>query len=45
MINLLLNILTYQNNKKIMMYFSKMGYDVYYHLLKFQIKTPSIHGK
>ena len=37
MINLLLiNILTYQNiDKKIMMYFSKMCYDVYYHLVKF----------
>ena len=44
MINLLLNILTYQN-KKIMMYFSKMFYDVYYHLVKFQLKTPPMHGE
>jgi len=26
------------------MYFSKMCYDVYYHLVKFQLKTPPMHG-
>ena len=40
MINLLLNTLIYQNNNKIMIYFCKMSYDVYYHLVKFQPKTP-----
>ena len=29
----------------IMMHFSKMCYDVYYHLVKFQLKTPPIHGE
>ena len=27
------------------MYFSKMCYDVYYHLVKFQLKTPPMHGE
>jgi len=27
------------------MHFSKMCYDVYYHLVKFQLKTPSMHGE
>ena len=45
MINLLLNILTYQNNDKNMMYFYKMCYDMYYHLIKFQLKTSPLHGK
>ena len=27
------------------MYFSKMCYDVYYHLVKFQLKTPTMHGE
>ena len=45
MINLLLIILTSQNNKKIMMYFSSMFYDVYYHLVEFQLKTPPMHGE
>ena len=44
MINLLLNILTYQNiDKKFMMYFSKMCYDLYYHLIKVQFKTLPMH--
>ena len=42
----MLNILTYHNNdKKIMIYFSNMCYVVYYHLIKFQLKTPPIHGE
>ena len=42
----MLNILTYHNNdKKIMIYFSNMCYDAYYHLVKFQLKTPPIHGE
>ena len=46
MINLLLNILIYQNNnKKIMMYFSNMCYDVYYHVVKFQLKTLPMIGE
>ena len=45
MINLLLNILIYQNNKKIMIYFYNMCYDVYYHLVKFQLKTPPMYGE
>ena len=45
MINLLLNILTYQNNDKIMIYFSKMHYDVYNYLVNLQLKTPSIYGE
>ena len=28
-----------------MMYFSKMCYDVYYHLVKFQLKTPPMYGE
>ena len=44
MINILLNILTYQdNNKKIMIYFSNMCYDVYNHHVKFQLRNPSMH--
>ena len=27
------------------MYFSKMFYDMYYHLVKFQLKTPRIQGE
>ena len=43
MINLLLNILTYPNNdKKNMIYFSNMCYGVYYYVVKFQLKTPSV---
>ena len=46
MINFLLNILTYQNNdKKLLCIFSNMCYDVYYHLVKFQLKTPPMHGE
>ena len=31
---------------KIMMhFFSNMNYGVYYYLIKFQLKTPSIHGE
>ena len=30
---------------KVMMYFSKVCYDVYYHLVKFQLKTPLMHGE
>ena len=26
-----------------MMYFFKMCYDVYYHIVKFQLKTPPMH--
>ena len=43
MINLLLNIITYQNNDKNMIYFSNMCYGVYYYVVKFQLKTPSMH--
>ena len=44
MINILLNIITYQDNdKKIMIYFSKMCYDVHNHHVKFQLRTPSMH--
>jgi len=28
-----------------MIYFSNMCYDVYYHLIKFQLKTPPIDGE
>ena len=28
-----------------MMYFFKMCYDVYYHLVKFQHKTPPMYGE
>ena len=28
-----------------MMYFSNMCYDVNYHIVKFQIKTPPMHGE
>ena len=46
MINLLLNILTYQNiDKKIMIYFSNMSYGVYYYVIKFQLKTPPMLGE
>jgi hypothetical protein len=46
MINLLLNILTYQNNdRKLCCIFPNMCYDVYYHLVKFQLITPPMHGK
>ena len=45
MINLLLNILTYQYNDKKYAVFSKMCYDVYYHLVKFQLKIPPMHGQ
>ena len=46
MFNLLLNILTYQNNdKKNMIYFSNMCYGEYYHVVKFKLKTPPIHGE
>ena len=44
MINLLLNILTYPNNdKKNMIYFSNLCYGVYYYIVKFQLKTPTMH--
>ena len=44
MINVLLNILIYQNNdEKIMIFFPTMRYDVYYHLVKFQLRTPLMH--
>jgi len=44
MINLLLMILTYRNNDKIIMiYFFNMFYDVYNQLVKFQFKTPPMH--
>ena len=43
MINLLLNILTYQNNNKKYDVFFNMCYDVYYHTVKFQLKTPLMH--
>ena len=44
MINLLLIILTYQNNdKNYDVFFLTCVYDVYYHLVKFQLKTPHIH--
>jgi len=26
------------------MYFFKMCYDLYYHFVKFQLKTPPMHG-
>ena len=46
MINLLLMILTYRNNDKIIMiYFFNMFYDVYNQLVKFQFKTPPMHGE
>ena len=46
MINLLLNILSYQNNEtKLRCIFSNMCYIVYYHLLKFQLKTPPMYGE
>ena len=44
MINLLLNILTYQNIKNIF-YFSNMHYGAYYYAAKFQLKTPLMHGE
>ena len=28
-----------------MIYFPNMCYDMYYHLVKFQLKTPPIHGE
>ena len=28
-----------------MIYFSNMCYGVYYHVVKFQLKTPSRHGE
>jgi len=28
-----------------MIYFSNMCYGVYYHVVKFQLKTPPIHGE
>jgi len=46
MINILLNILTNQNNdEKLWCIFSNMCYDVYYHLVKFQLKTTPMHGE
>jgi hypothetical protein len=45
-IDLLLNILAYQNNdKRIMLYFSNLGYDVYYHLAKFEPNTTLVYGE
>ena len=46
MINLSLSILTYQNNnKKLWSIFSDMHPGVYYYAIKFQLKTPSMHGE
>ena len=45
MINLLLNILIYQNNGKNYDYFSNMRYGVYYYVVKFQLKTPPMNGE
>ena len=46
MINLLLNILTYQNNdNNCDLFFFKMCYRVYYHIVEFQLKTPPMHGE
>ena len=30
---------------KIMIYFSNIPYGVYYYLVKFQLKTPPMHGE
>ena len=43
MINLLLNILIYQNNDKNYDIFSRMCYDMYYRIIKFQLKNPPMH--
>ena len=41
--NLLVNILLYQRMmKKIMIYFSKIRYDVRYHPVKIQLKIPLV---
>jgi len=46
MINLLLNILTYQNNNKnLWSIFSNMRYGVYYYTIKFQLKTSPMRGE
>ena len=45
MINLLLNIVTYQNNNKNYDIFFTMHYDVYYYLVKFQLQTLHMHGE
>ena len=31
--------------KKIIIYFFNMCYGVYYHVVKFQLKTPPMHGE
>ena len=44
MFNLLLNIVTYQNNnKKLWSIFSHMSYGAYYYAIKFQLKTQPMH--
>ena len=40
MINLLLNIIIKNHDV-----YSNMCYDVHYHFVKFQLKTPSMHGE
>ena len=44
--NLLVNILLYQiMMKKMMIYFSKIHYDVLYHPVKNQLKVPLVCGE
>ena len=33
------------SDKKIIIYFFNMCYGVYYHVVKFQLKTPPMHGE
>jgi hypothetical protein len=45
MINLLLNIIPYQNGDKKSWYIFNVTYFVCYYLVKFELKTPLVHGE